>query len=94
MLLIPLTHSDTANTLTFTGPIDSVIFMEHDVQVLRQTQLTGICRSAGGNNITSGTVIAHFSVMDCPGFDGRIFDAFTGWNSVSRIILEEILPRQ
>lgn len=75
------------------GPVDSVIFLETDLHILRQSHITGVCRMAGDQNITSGVRRIQFSVMDCPGFGGFIYDAYTGWNSVSRIVLEEILPR-
>ena len=56
--------------------------------------MTGVCRAAGGLNITAGVIHAHYLIMDCPRFDTLIFDAYTGWNSVSRVILEEIIPRE
>ena len=31
-------------------------------------------------------------VQDCPGFNGFVYDAYTGFNSVSRILVEEVLP--
>ena len=87
--MTPLTQS-----LSYTGQIDSVIFLEHDIQLLRQTHLEGVCRGAGGHNLTGGTFHIHFSVMDCPGFGNLVYDAYTGWNSISRIIIEEIIPRE
>jgi hypothetical protein len=75
------------------GPVDAVIFMEADLHILRQSHISGICRGAGGQNISSGTVLVQFLVNDCPGFQGFVYDAYTGWNSISRIILEEIIPR-
>ena len=56
--------------------------------------MTGVCRGAGGQNITAGVIHVHYLIMDCPRFDTLIFDAYTGWNSVSRVILEEIIPRE
>ena len=68
--------------------------METDLHILRQTQLSGLCRGAGGQNFTKGVKLVQFSVMDCPGFGGFVYDAYTGWNSVSRVILEEVIPRE
>ena len=31
-------------------------------------------------------------LKDCPGFDGYVYDAYTGWNTQSRIIVEEVSP--
>ena len=33
-------------------------------------------------------------LKDCPSFDGYVYDSFTGWNTVSRIIIEEISPSE
>lgn len=33
-------------------------------------------------------------LKDCPGFDGFVYDAYTGYNTVSRIIIEEVMPSQ
>ena len=93
--MTPLIQSDTTDTIHYgAGPVDAVIFMETDLHILRQSHISGVCRSAGGVNITSGPVLVQFSLMDCPGFGGFVYDAYTGWNSISRILLEEIIPRK
>ena len=33
-------------------------------------------------------------LKDCPSFDGYVYDSYTGWNTVSRIIIEEISPSE
>ena len=33
-------------------------------------------------------------LKDCAGFDGYVYDSYTGWNTVSRIIIEEISPSE
>lgn len=33
-------------------------------------------------------------LKDCAGFDGYVYDSYTGWNTVSRIIVEEISPSE
>ena len=68
--------------------------METDLHILRQTHLSGLCRGARGQNFTKGVKLVQFSIMDCPGFGGFVYDAYTGWNSVSRVILEEVIPRE
>lgn len=70
------------------------MFIETDLHILRQSHISGVCRMAGGENITSGPALVQFSLMDCPGFGGFVYDAYTGWNSVSRIVVEEIIPRK
>ena len=58
----------------------------------------GSCRATGP--LTNSTLLdagpkrIQFSVQDCPGFGGFVYDAYTGWNSVSRIAIEEIIPRK
>jgi len=43
-------------------------------------------------NISAGTVRVGFWVGDCKNMKGA--DADTGWNSVSRIVIEEVPPQQ
>ncbi len=80
------------------GPIDTVIFQSQNLQVLRQTHLTGSCRSTKSINgervVGAGPVRVQFLVQECIRFGGFVYDAYTGWNSVSRIAVEEIIPRE
>lgn len=79
---------------THTGPIDTTIFQSRNYHIVRQTDITGICRQAGGRNLTAGVYRIQFSIKDCNAFGGFVYDAYTGWNSVSRIIIEEYMPRK
>lgn len=92
-LFISLSHHLSAS---FTGPIDAVIFQSSNYHIVRQSTITGACRSIGpvgnGTSITPGGKRIQFSVQDCPGFQGFVYDAYTGWNSVSRLLIEEIMP--
>lgn len=85
-------------TMLCLGPIDAVLFQSRNYHILRQSTISGSCRSAGSptnsTQLTAGAMRIQFSVQDCPGFGGFVYDAYTGWNSVSRILIEEIVPRQ
>ena len=52
----------------------------------------GICRQAGERELTAGLNRVQLMLQDCPGFDGFVYDAYTGWNTISRIIIEEVVP--
>ena len=53
----------------------------------RVRQIEGVC-----NRVAKGIVRVGFSVGNCVGFGTA--DAETGWNSVSRIYVEEVPPPQ
>ena len=71
--------------------IDGVVYMIHgnsgrkDLQRVRQIE--GVCEK-----VHKGTVRVGFSVGNCAGFGSA--DGYTGWNSVSRIYVEEVPPPQ
>ena len=71
-----------------------MIFQSQNYHIVRQSDITGICRQAGGRNLTAGAYRIQFSIKDCNAFGGFVYDAYTGWNSVSRIIIEEYIPRK
>ncbi|KAL9975725.1 hypothetical protein ACROYT_G012918, partial [Oculina patagonica] len=66
-------------------PIDGVVFMlkTKAQNIHRVNNIEGHC-----NNIHKGKVRVGFWVGNCPGY-GNV-DAYTGWNSVSRIFVEEV----
>lgn len=82
----------------FTGPIDAVLFQSTNYHILRPSTVSGSCRAIG--TLTNSAVLEagskriQFSVQDCPGFAGFVYDAYTGFNSVSRILIEELMPRE
>ena len=45
--------------------------------------ITGYC-----TNLGAGTITVRVHVGDCPGYGN--YDAYTGWNSASRIIVREV----
>ena len=53
----------------------------------RPRHIEGVCE-----NIAKGTVRVGFWVGNCAGYG--FADAYTGWNSVSRIYVEEVPPPQ
>ena len=55
--------------------------------LLRVRQIEGVCEK-----VLKGDVRVGFWVGNCKGFDSA--DAKTGWNSVSRIYVEEVPPPQ
>jgi len=66
-------------------PIDGVIYM-HRVrgeEPLRVRHIEGYCE-----NIPKGRVRVGFNVGNCPRFGNA--DAYSHWNSVSRIVVEEV----
>ena len=73
-----------------------VIFQTQNVHILRQSTLSGSCRttqSIGKEKVlVAGPVRVQFLIMECIGTGGFVYDAYTGWNSVSRITIEEIIP--
>ena len=53
----------------------------------RVRQIDGVCE-----NVQQGIVRVGFNVGNCASHGNA--DAYTGWNSVSRIYVEEVLPPQ
>ena len=74
------------------GPVDALIFQSANYHILGPGYFSGICQRAGKRPLGAGYHIAQLRVQDCPGFSGYVYDAYTGFNSVSRILLEEVLP--
>ena len=56
-------------------------------ELLHHRSFEGYCE-----NIPQGTVIVELWVGQCP--SGYLGDAVTGWDSVSRIIIEEVARAQ
>ena len=71
------------------GAIDGVVYMEHGAKknLHRPRHIEGVCEK-----IHKGTVRVGFWVGNCAGYGSA--DAYTGWNSVSRIYVEEVPPPQ
>ena len=71
-------------------PIDGVVYMgkSKSQNIHRVNNIEGHC-----NNIHKGKVRVGFWVGNCAGFSGS-YDARTGWNSVSRIFIEEVSKPQ
>jgi len=71
--------------------IDGVIYMTYGTggkkNLHRPRQVEGVCE-----NVHKGTVRVGFWVGNCAGYGSA--DAYTGWNSVSRIYVEEVPPPQ
>ena len=66
-------------------PIDGVVHMWHgnNKDLHRVRHIEGHC-----NNIHKGKVRVGFWIGNCPGMGNA--DGYTGWNSVSRIFVEEV----
>ena len=66
--------------------IDGVVYMGKSTSqnIHRVNNIEGHC-----NNIHKGKVRVGFWVTNCAGYSGS-YDAYTGWNSVSRIFIEEV----
>jgi len=73
--------------------IDGVVYMEYGTggkyykNLHRPRHIEGVCEK-----LHKGTVRVGFWVGNCAGYGSA--DAYTGWNSVSRIYVEEIPPPQ
>jgi len=71
--------------------IDGVVYMVHGngakKNLHRPRQIEGVCEK-----VHKGVVRVGFWVGNCAGFGSA--DAYTGWNSVSRIYVEEVPPPQ
>ena len=71
--------------------IDGVVYMENGhktkLNLHRVRQIEGVCEK-----VHKGTVRVGFWVGKCAGYGSA--DAYTGWNSVSRIYVEEVPPPQ
>ena len=71
--------------------IDGVVYMVHGnsarKNLHRVRQIEGVCEK-----VHKGTVRVGFWVGNCAGYGSA--DAYTGWNSVSRIYVEEVPPPQ
>lgn len=70
-------------------PIDGLIYMHRasNLEPLRVRHIEGYCE-----NIPQGTVRVGINVGDCSGYGNA--DAHSGWNSVSRIVIEEVSAPQ
>ena len=71
-------------------PIDGVIYILDTVgeEPLRVRHIEGYCQ-----NIPKGGVRVGINVGNCASFGNA--DAYSGWNSVSRIVIEEVpAPQQ
>lgn len=66
-------------------PIDGIVYMQglKTLQPLRVRHIEGYCE-----NIPRGEVRVGFNVGNCAGYGNA--DAHSGWNSVSRIVVEEV----
>ena len=69
--------------------IDGVLYMKTGKgnNIHRHRHIEGYC-----NQIPKGSVRVGFWVGNCRGYSNA--DADSGWNSVSRIVIEEIPPPQ
>ena len=70
-------------------PIEGVLYLESSSghQPLRVRHIEGYCE-----NIPGGVERVGLHVGNCAGYGNA--DAYTGWNSVSRIVIEEVSAPQ
>lgn len=90
-----MTESELGFHCFTAGPIDAVIYQSGNYHLLRQSTVSGSCKATGllasPQLLSAGTKRIQFSVRECASF---VYDAYTGWNSVSRILIEELTPRE
>ena len=65
--------------------IDGVVYQKENLNIHRSVNIEGYC---GG--LSPGKVQVGFNVGNCAEFGDA--NAYTSWNSVSRIIIEEVEP--
>ena len=65
--------------------VDAVVYQSIDANIHRSANIEGYC-----TGINKGLVRVGLNVDRCKGFGESVFNAYTGWNSVSRIIIEEV----
>ena len=71
-------------------PIESVLYTDWErgiLDIYRHHSFEGYCE-----NLPRGTVSVELWVGKCSGYS--LGNAYTGWNSVSRIMVEEVPPSQ
>jgi len=66
--------------------VDAVVYQSIDANIHRSANIEGYC-----TGLAKGLVRVGLNVGRCKGFD-TTYNAYTGWNSVSRIIIEEMEP--
>lgn len=66
--------------------VDAVVYQNIDANIHRSANIEGYC-----TGLAKGLVRVGLNVGRCKGFDTE-YNAYTGWNSVSRIIIEEVEP--
>ena len=67
--------------------VDAVVYQSIDVNIHRSANIEGYCTGLG-----KGLVRVGLNVGRCKGYGEAVYNAYTGWNSVSRIIIEEVEP--
>ena len=65
--------------------IDGLVYHRKDMNIHRVSTIEGYCGKVG-----VGPVKVEFHIGDCAGYSGG--DGYTSWNSVSRIVIEEVPP--
>ena len=80
--------------LTFNGaecsmPIDTAVYSGGGWNIFRTATIEGYC-----SGISKGSVNIALNVGPCSRYSNKRGNAYTGWNSVSRIIVEEVEPPQ
>ena len=73
----------TFNGVECSMPIDAAVYSGGVWSIIRAATIVGYC-----SGVPKGHVIVGLNVGSCAGY--KQGDAFTGWNSVSRIIVEEV----
>lgn len=78
------------NECSTPDPIDGLVYMRSGARLnpFRVRHIEGVC-----NALPTGTVTVGFHVGYCKGYSYNA-NAHSGWNSVSRIYVEEIPPPQ
>ncbi|KAJ7374592.1 hypothetical protein OS493_004930 [Desmophyllum pertusum] len=79
----------TFNGVECSIPIDTAVYHWPRENIIRTTTIEGYC-----SGISKGPVTVALNVGACASHSAGVVDAYTGWNSVSRIIVQEVQPPQ
>lgn len=71
-------------------PIDAVEYISNTVVInrLQSRTITGLCKVRTNRSL----IVIGFNIGNCDGYGDA--DGYTGWNSATRILVEEVNPPQ
>ena len=84
---------------TSPAPINGIIFQFYhnggsssQVNDHRHTTIVGVCKATSSGDLQSASYQISMNIKDCPSYSGT--EAYTGWQTTSSMIIEELCPPQ